>query len=93
VEPGWQPDPLDVLARHRSGWFPWDLEARGYSVFGMGIRSWHPPSRACFGSGKLLRTIDRSFQWAIYRRPSSAATIAGIRYVDSGGSLRVLSGR
>lgn len=93
VEPGWQPDPLDALARHRSGWFPWDLEARGYSVFGMGIRGLRGRSGIASESGKLLRTLDRSLQWVNYRRPSGAATIAGIRYVDEAGSLRILNGR
>jgi len=32
----------DPLQAHRSGWFPWDFAARGYSVYGMGVRACAP---------------------------------------------------
>ena len=77
--------------RHLSGWFPHDLQARGYTVFGsypkwlavpMGQRQVLPQF--------LRRALGRLLQWYYFRRPTKAATIAGIRYRDRAGNLRAV---
>jgi len=87
VEPGhYQGDPLQV---HRSAWFPWDFAARGYTVFGMGMRGLRGSrSRARLGMEFLTRSLERAIAWFSYPRPSWGSTIAAIRYVDGEGCLR-----
>jgi hypothetical protein len=88
VEPGFEDD---ALSGHRSGWFPWDFEARGYAVFGMGVR-WlrGPRGRARCGQEFLTRSAERAFQWLSYRCPRIAATLAAIRHTDETGMVRRL---
>ena len=91
VEPAYEPDGSDELARHRSGWFPWDFASRGYSVFGMGLRGLRGSRGApLLRSEFLTRSLERGLQYLCYRRPHSASTIAAIRCVDEVGRLRVL---
>jgi SAM-dependent methyltransferase len=77
--------------RHLSGWFPLDFEARGYSVFGLGLGR----LRGARGRPKLLpevmvRNTERVLQWFVFRHPWHAHAIAGIRYTDHDGNLRAL---
>jgi SAM-dependent methyltransferase len=88
VEPGFEGD---VFSRHKSGWFPWDFAARGYTVFGMGLRGLRGSrGRPRFGREPLTRTVERACQWLSYRFPSLGSTLAAIRYVDEAGNLRRL---
>lgn len=84
VEPGHYTG--GAFERHRSGWFPWDFEARGYTVFGSGVRR----LRESGLPGGFIRWVDRLCQWAIFRRPGWAGTIAAIRYCDADGRIRPL---
>jgi SAM-dependent methyltransferase len=84
----WDGNPFQ---RHLSGWFPWDFEARGYTVFGSGIRG----LRGAEGRGALLgefltRSVDRGFQWLSYAHPWCAGTLAAIRCMDQDGNVRRL---
>lgn len=72
--------------RHLSGWLPVEFGARGYTVFGAGIRGMRG------GEGKSLlfaefitRFIERSTQHLVFRRPSIAGTISAIRLLDENG--------
>jgi SAM-dependent methyltransferase len=77
--------------RHLSGWFPTDFEARGYTVFGLGIQ-WlrGPQGRARHGNEAMVRFVERGAQWMVFRRPLMAHAIAGIRYIDRSGDVRSL---
>jgi len=74
----------DDFEWHRSGWFPWDFEARGYTVFGSGLRGlW--ASKLPEG---LIRGTDRLCQRVVFRRPRWANAIAAIRYSSDDGRIR-----
>ena len=81
----------DPFQRHRSGWFPWDFEARGYSVFGSGLAFLRPPQG---GSRALpegaIRWAERLSQLFVFRRPGWCSTLAAIRYQDEHGNIRRL---
>jgi SAM-dependent methyltransferase len=77
--------------RHLSGWFPHDLEARAYTVFGSGPK-WlmTPMGQPRALPARLHRAISRGLQWYYFRRPQKAGVIAGIRHRDQAGNLRVV---
>ena len=77
--------------RHFSGWFPHDFVGRGYTVFGMGLRG----LRGVQGGSRFLpepivRTIDRSLAWLVFRRPYLAFYFAAIKYIDENGDIRMV---
>jgi hypothetical protein len=78
----------DSLQQHRSGWFPWDFEARGYTVFGNGLRLLRPRHgrRKPLPEG-VSRWADHLCQWLVFRRPRWSFSIAAIRYQDEHGNL------
>jgi hypothetical protein len=81
----------DLLQQHCSGWFPWDFEGRGYTVFGSGL-GW---LRARDGRSSALpeavtRWTERLCQRLVFRRPGWGFVIAAIRYRDEHGNIRSL---
>ena len=77
--------------RHLSGWFPHDLQARAYTVFGSGPKWLMSP----MGQKRLLpdfarRALTRGLQWYYFRQPKKAGAIAGIRHRDANGNLRAV---
>jgi hypothetical protein len=89
VEPAYLKEPR--LHAHLSGWFPWDFEARGYTVFGMGLAGLRGGADLLWCRCEFItRSLERGLQWMCYRRPYLAATIAAIRYIDHAGLLRRL---
>jgi hypothetical protein len=78
----------DSLQQHRSGWFPWDFEGRGYTVFGSGLgwlRARHGRSRPL--PETVVRWTGRLCQWLVFRRPRWGSAIAAIRYRDKLGNI------
>ena len=76
--------------RHLSGWFPHDLQARGYTVYGSSPKWLTIPLQE---RGRLIpevmrRTLARGLQWYYFKRPIRAGIIAGIRFRDAAGNLR-----
>jgi hypothetical protein len=77
--------------RHLSGWFPHDLQSRGYAVYGSGPRWLRLPMGSKSRIPNSLRQlIARLLQWYYFRHPSAAGTIAGIRFVDRDGNVRTV---
>lgn len=77
--------------RHLSGWFPHDFRARGYTVYGHGVRGLTGPvGRPRFLPRTATVAIQRMCQRIVFRRPWAASTIAAIRYLDGDGNLRVI---
>lgn len=75
--------------RHWSGWFPHDFEARGYTVFGSGLRFLRGPwGRARYLPERGVQTIERLLSWYLFRHPRHAFAISAARYVDRDGGLR-----
>jgi hypothetical protein len=87
VEPGYYDG--NVLQRHLSGWFPWDFEGRGYTVFGSGL-GWRrgPQAGASILPELLIRWTERLCQRFVFRRPGWGSVIAAIRYQDEDGNIR-----
>jgi hypothetical protein len=80
---------VDLLQQHRSGWFAWDFEGRGYTVFGGGLSC----LRARDGLSKVLPqavtlSVERLFQFWVFRRPQWSNVIAAIRHTDEQGIIR-----
>jgi len=79
----------DPAQRHFSGWFPHDFEGRGYTVLGSGIRGLRGVAgRARFFPESIVRFVERSLQWFVFRRPRWTGTLAAIRFVDEHGNVR-----
>jgi SAM-dependent methyltransferase len=75
--------------RHLSGWFPHDFESRGYNVYGAGPGFlFGPMGRSRCLPSPVARQLSRLLQFYYFRHPSSAHSIAAIRYVDAEGNLR-----
>jgi hypothetical protein len=78
----------DPAQRHLSGWFPHDFEGRGYSVLGSGIKG----LRGIAGAARLfpetvVRFLERSLQWYVFRRPRLAGSLSAILLKDERGNL------
>lgn len=77
--------------RHWSGWFPHDFEARGYTVFGSGLRCLRGPwGRARYLPERAVQTVERLLSRHLFRHPRHAFAISAVRYVDPDGVLRQL---
>jgi SAM-dependent methyltransferase len=76
--------------RHLSGWFPFDFEGRGYSVFGQGVGLGRRGRAPKWMPQVMVRNTERLVQWFAFRHPWHAHAIAGIRYMDPDGNLRSL---
>lgn len=81
----------NLFMRHLSGWFPHDFSSRGYAVYGSGPK-WlcAPVERKRLMPSSLRRFISRLLQRHYFRRPSKAGIIAGFRFVDDAGNLRIV---
>jgi SAM-dependent methyltransferase len=78
----------NVYQRHLSGWYPADFRARGYRVYGSGIRFLRGNvGKARFLPESITRTIERLGQNIIFRAPSIAHALSAIRYLDTEGNL------
>jgi SAM-dependent methyltransferase len=75
--------------RHLSGWFPMDLEARGYTCFGSDPRFLRAPPSRRTRFPVLRRAFSRATRWYYFRRPHRADMIAGIRHLGEDGSPRL----
>ena len=80
---------VELPQRHLSGWFSHDFIARGYTVFGSGIKG----IRGSYGvtrvlSEPLTRTVERATQWLVFRNPAVAGTIGAVRFRDEHGNFR-----
>ncbi len=75
--------------RHWSGWFPHDFEARGYTVFGSGLRCLRGPwGRAKYLPERGVQAVERLLSWYLFRHPRHAFAISAVRYIDQDGGLR-----
>lgn len=78
----------DPAQRHFSGWFPHDFEGRGYTVLGSGIRGLRGVAgQARIFPESIVRFVERSLQWFVFRRPRWAGTLAAILRRDERGNL------
>jgi hypothetical protein len=81
----------DLLQEHRSGWFPWDFEARGYMVFGSGLGLLRPRhGRPSALPESLTRWTGRLAQAVVFRNPQWSSAIAAIQYRDEQGNIRTI---
>jgi hypothetical protein len=77
--------------RHFSGWFPHDFEARGYTVFGGGLRCLRGPAgRAKYLPERSVRLAERLTAWWVHRHPRTAHSLTAVRYQEENGCLRQL---
>lgn len=81
----------DPAQRHFSGWYSHDFEGRGYTVLGSGIRGLRGVAgRARIFPESMVRLIERSLQWFVFRRPQRAGTLAAILCRDERGNLKTV---